>query len=418
MTDQRSTVLGLRANWEQFVLLVVVNAFVGGMVGLERSILPLLAKDEFGITSTAAAVSFISTFGLAKALTNLFSGHMAGRFSRKSLLVTGWLFGLPVPFVLMFAPSWGWIVGANLLLGVNQGLTWSMTVNMKVDLVGPRQRGLALGFNEAAGYMSVAAAAYLSGVIAQHYGLRPEPFYLGIGFSAAGLALSTLFVRDTSRFVALEATHHGEVRRASFATTFAEASWRKPQLWGVSQAGFVNNLNDGLIWGIFPLFFASSGLGLGRIAVLAAVYPLLWGSLQLITGVMSDRLGRQPLIVAGMLLQGGAILLVTVSDAYALWVVAVGLIGIGTAMVYPTLLAAIIDVVHPAQRSSALGVYRFWRDGGAIAGALVGGVLADAFGFSTAIRFVGLLTLASGFVADRALRAGAAAASRSSEVVR
>jgi MFS family permease len=253
-------------------------------------------------------------------------------------------------------------------------------------------------------------------VIAQHYGLRPEPFYLGIGFSAAGLALSTLFVRDTSRFVALEARHHTDVPQASFRTMFAETSWRKPGLWGVSQAGFVNNLNDGLIWGIFPLFFASRGLGIQRIAVLAAVYPLIWGSLQLITGVMSDRLGRQPLIVAGMVLQGGAILLVTLGDGYALWVVAVGLIGIGTAMVYPTLLAAISDVVHPVQRSSALGVYRFWRDAGAIAGALVGGGLADAFGFSTAIRCVGVLTLVSGVVADRALRAGAA--SPGSEVVR
>jgi MFS family permease len=336
LTTSGPPILGLRANWDQFALLVAVNAFVGGMVGLERTILPLLAEDEFGVTSKAAAVSFISTFGLAKALTNLFSGHLAGRFRRKDLLVLGWLFGLPVPFILMWAPGWGWIVAGNLLLGVNQGLAWSMTVNMKVDLVGPRQRGLALGFNEAAGYMSVAGAAYLSGVIAEHYGLRPEPFYLGVVFAAAGLALSTLFVRDTGRFVTLEASQHAEVAKQSLRTTFAEASWRRPQLWGVSQAGFVNNLNDGLIWGIYPLFFASHGLSLERIALLASVYPLMWGSLQLITGWLSDRTGRKPLIVGGMLLQGLAIWLAASVGSFGLWMTSVVLVGIGTAMVYPT----------------------------------------------------------------------------------
>jgi MFS family permease len=396
-------VLGLRANWQQFALLVAVTAFVGGMVGLERSILPLLAEDEFGVTSKAAAVSFISTFGLAKALTNLFAGHIAGEVSRKRLLVVGWLFGLPVPLLLIWAPSWGWIVGANLLLGVNQGLTWSMTVNMKIDLVGPRNRGLALGFNEAAGYMSVAAAAFLTGVIAEEYGLRPEPFYLGIAFAAAGLGISALFVRDTSPFVALEAEQHEVLERVPLTRTFAEASWQKPQLWGVSQAGFVNNLNDGLIWGIFPLYFASQGLSLGRIAILAAAYPLVWGFLQLLTGWLSDKTGRKPLIVGGMMLQGVAIWFATLGHSFGGWLASVALVGVGTAMVYPTLMAAISDLVHPGQRSSVLGVYRFWRDAGAIAGALLGGLLADAFGFSAAIQVVAALTLLSGIVAARAL---------------
>jgi MFS family permease len=396
-------ILGLRANWQQFALLVAVNAFVGGMVGLERSILPLLAEEEFAVTSNVAAVSFIATFGLAKAVTNLISGHLAAGTSRKRLLVIGWLFGLPVPLLLIWAPSWGWIVGANLLLGVNQGLTWSMTVNMKIDLVGPRQRGLALGFNEAAGYMAVAGAAFLSGMIAENYGLRPEPFYLGVAFAAAGLALSTLLVRDTSDFVALESSHWGVVSRQPLRTAFAEATWRRPELWGVSQAGFVNNLNDGLIWGIFPLFFASQGLGVERIAVLVSVYPLVWGSLQLVTGWLSDQTGRKALIVTGMLLQGLAIQLTTSDESFDMWLISVVLVGVGTAFVYPTLLAAMGDAVHPQHRASALGVYRFWRDGGAIAGALVGGALADALGFSAAIQAVAALTILSGVLAGLTL---------------
>lgn len=403
MTTSNTSLLGLRANWQQFALLVAVNAFVGGMIGLERTILPLLAEGEFGVTSKLAAVSFISTFGLAKALTNLFGGHLAGRFGRKNLLVVGWLFALPVPLIVMWAPSWGWIVAGNLLLGINQGLTWSMTVNMKVDLVGPRQRGLALGFNEAAGYISVAAAAYLSGVIAQHYGLRPEPFYLGVIFAAAGLALSALFVRDTGHFVALEASQHAGGKPKSLRTTFAEVTWRKPYLWGASQTGFVNNLNDGLIWGIFPLYFASEGLSLEHIALLASVYPLMWGSLQLVTGWLSDHTGRKPLIVGGMVLQGLGIWLATAVESFGLLMSSLAVVGIGTAMVYPTLLAAISDAVHPLERASALGVYRFWRDAGAIAGALLGGALADVFGFSVAIRIVAALTLLSAIVAGSTL---------------
>jgi MFS family permease len=395
--------LGLRANWQQFALLVAITAFVGGMVGLERSTLPLLAEAEFGITSNIAAVSFIATFGLAKALTNLLAGELAGRMARKKLLVAGWLFGLPVPLILIWAPSWGWIVGANLLLGVNQGLTWSMTVNMKVDLVGPQHRGLALGLNEAAGYISVAGAAYFSGVIAEHYGLRPEPFYLGIGFATVGLALSALLVRDTTPFVALEASSHPAETRLSLGKMFAEVSWRKRRLWGVSQAGFVNNLNDGLIWGIFPLFFASKGLGFERIALLAAIYPLVWGSLQIATGWLSDLTGRKPLIVAGMLVQAIAISLTIAVNSFEIWALAVAIVGLGTAMVYPTLLASIGDAVHPEGRASALGVFRFWRDAGAIGGALLGGTLADALGFSPAIAVVAVMTLTSGLVASVAL---------------
>ena len=397
--------LGLWPNWRQFALLVAVNAFVGGMIGLERSILPLLAEAEFGIASKTAAVSFIATFGLAKALTNLFAGHLSERFSRRSVLITGWLFALPVPFLLIWAPTWGWVIGANVLLGLNQGLAWSMTVNMKVDLAGPRRRGLALGLNEAAGYLAVAAAAFLTGVIAERYGLRPEPFYLGIAFAACGLALSALFVRDTAPFVALESNGHPDEPRAlSLTRSFAETTWRRPQLFGISQAGFVNNLNDGLAWGIFPLLFASKGLDLDRVALLAAAYPFVWGSLQLLTGWASDLVGRRPVIVGGMLLQGVAIAAVGVADSFEGWLPAVVLLGVGTALVYPTLLAAIGDAAHPSERATSLGVYRFWRDAGFIAGALAAGALADAFGFSVAIQAVAALTTASGILAATTMR--------------
>jgi MFS family permease len=399
VTTRSDIVLGLRANWQQFALLVMVNAFVGGMFGLERSVLPLLARDEFGIASTTAAVSFIAAFGGAKALSNLFAGQLASRFTRKSVLVTGWLFGLPVPFLVILAPTWEWVVGANLLLGVNQGLAWSMTVNMKIDLVGPKQRGLALGLNEAAGYMAVAGAAYAAGVIAESFGLRPEPFYLGIAFAGAGLALSLLVVQDTRAFVALEATSHPESEHPRLTTSFAEVTWRQPRLWAFSQTGFVNNLNDALVWGVFPLYFASQGLSVERVAFLSAAYPLLWGSLQILTGWLSDRVPRETLIVGGMLVQGAALWTVAYVDVFNGWLAAVCLAGIGTAMVYPTLLAAIGDSVHPLHRSSALGVYRFWRDAGAIAGALISGVLADTVGFTGAIRFVAALTMASGLVA-------------------
>ena len=392
--------LGLAANRRAFGLLVALSAFVGGMVGLERTTLPLLAKDEFGIASKTAAVSFIATFGLAKALTNLFAGHLSERFSRRGVLIAGWLLGVPVPFMLMWAPSWGWVLAANALLGLNQGLAWSMTVNMKVDLAGPRRRGLALGLNEAAGYLAVAAAAFLSGVIADRYGLRPEPFYLGIVFAAAGLALSVLFVRDTAPFVALESAAHPDASPApSLRRTFAETSWRRPELFGISQAGLVNNLNDSLAWGIFPLFFVSRGLALDRVAVLAAAYPLVWGALQLLTGWASDVVGRRSVVVSGMLVQGAAIAVVGASDSFGPWLAAVMLLGVGTALVYPTLLAAIGDAAHPEERATSLGVYRFWRDAGLIAGALSAGALADLFGLETAIQAVAALTVGSAIVA-------------------
>jgi len=397
--SSRPIIHGLRENWRQFALLVAVNAFVGGMVGLERSVLPLLAEADFGIASKTAAVSFIATFGLAKALANLFAGRLSEHYSRRSVLIAGWLLALPVPFMIILAPSWGWIIAANALLGVNQGLAWSMTVNMKVDLVGPKQRGLALGFNEAAGYLSVAAAAFLSGLIADRYGVRPEPFYLGIGIAALGLALTVLFVRDTAHFVALEAgAGPAANERPSLARALVETSWRDKALFGASQAGFVNNLNDALAWGIFPLFFASRGLDLERIAVLAAVYPLVWGGLQPLTGWASDFTGRRPIIAAGMLVQAGAISLAGAGDGFEAWLVAACLLGAGTALVYPTLLAAISDQTEPRQRATSLGVYRFWRDAGAMAGALAAGVLADAFGYGAGIQAVAALTAASGIL--------------------
>ena len=402
--------LGLRANWRQFALLVAVNLFVGGMIGMERSILPFLAEEEFGITSATAAVSFIATFGLAKAFTNLFAGVLSQRYTRRRVLIAGWLAAVPIPFVLIWAPAWEWVVGANVLLGINQGLAWSMTVNMKMDMVGPRRRGLALGFNEAAGYLSLAAAAFLTGLIAEAYGLRPEPFYLGIAFAALGLGLSAIFVRDTARFLALEIAGRPEATSGppSLRRSFADTTWRKPYLFGISQAGLVKNLNDGAAWGIFPLYFAVKGLDLERIATLTAIYPMVWGLLQLASGWASDLLGRKPLIVAGMVLQGVAFSVVGAASSFGPWVGAVALLGVGTALVYPTLLAAIGDAVPPEERSTSLGVYRFWRDAGFMVGALSAGVLADLFGFGVAIQFVAALTVGSGMVAAVTLRGTAA----------
>jgi len=384
-----------------------LNAFVGGMVGMERSVLPLLAGQEFGVASKTAAVSFVATFGLAKALANLFAGPLSERYTRRRVLISGWLLALPVPFVLIWAPTWGWVIGANALLGLNQGLAWSMTVNMKVDLVGPSRRGLALGLNEAAGYLSVAAAAFATGLIADHYGLRPEPFYLGIAIAACGLALSVLFVNDTRPHVLAEAEAHGAVEPVSFMSAFATTSWRDRRLFGISQAGFVNNLNDALAWGIFPLFFVSRGLSLGEVGLLAAVYPLVWGAVQMVTGWASDSIGRTPLVVGGMLLQGAAISLVGVGGAFGIWLVAVAVLGLGTAMVYPVLLAAVGDSVHPESRATYLGVYRFWRDAGAMAGALLAGLVADLMGFQTAIQAVAAMTAVSAVVAAAKLGKGA-----------
>lgn len=398
-------------NWHQFALLVALNMFVGGMIGLERTILPVLAESEFGIESKTAAISFIATFGIAKALSNLFAGSLTQRMTRRRILITGWLFGLPVPIILILAPNWGWVIGANLLLGINQGLAWSMTVNMKMDLVGARWRGLALGFNETAGYVSLAVAAFLTGIIAQSYGLRPEPFYLGIGIAAGGLALSVFLVRDTAPYLAMEMARQAAENPdavpvpVSLRRSFAETTWRRRDLFGITQAGLVKNLNDGLAWGIFPIFFVSYGLDLDRIAILVAIYPMVWGSLQIASGWISDVVGRSPLIVTGMSIQGCAICLTGLFTSFGPWVGAMVLLGLGTALVYPTLLAAIGDAVPARQRASSLGVYRFWRDAGFVVAALSAGAIADLFSLRAAIFSVGALTIASGLVASFTIRA-------------
>lgn len=394
--------LGLRANWHQFALLVLVNAFVGGMVGLERTVVPLLAEEDFGQASTTVAFSFIVSFGIVKALANLAAGRLSDRVGRKEMLVAGWLFALPVPFLIMLAPSWSWIVFANVLLGVNQGLCWSTAVIMKIDLVGPARRGLAMGLNEAAGYLSVAAVALGSGWIASSYGLRPEPFYLGVVFAVAGLLLSVFAVRETRGHARHEAglrdTGASPTAGPSFREIFTLTSWRDKRLFAVSQAGLVNNLNDGLAWGLFPLFFAAGGLDLDEIAILAAVYPGVWGLCQLGTGAWSDRAGRKWLVAGGMWVQAAGLFLVVLGDGFAIWLLAAVLLGVGTAMVYPTLLAAIGDVAHPNWRASAVGVYRLWRDMGYAVGALLAGAVADVLGLRWAIGVVGAVTLASGVV--------------------
>ncbi|HET7722020.1 MAG TPA: MFS transporter [Acidimicrobiales bacterium] len=399
--------LGLRQNAAQFTLLVVVNALVGGMLGQERTVLPLLGQEEFGITAYTAGLSFILAFGVAKAVTNYFAGTWSDRFGRKPVLVAGWLVAVPVPLMLIWAPSWTWIIVANVLLGISQGLTWSTTVVMKIDLVGPARRGLAMGLNEAAGYAAVAVTALATGYVAESYGLRPAPFFLGIAFAALGLGLSTLGVEETRGHARLEATGH--VARAdgrhdhlhgelSNGQVFVQTSFKEPALSSASQAGLVNNLNDGLAWGLFPILFAGAGLSVGRIGVLAALYPAVWGAGQLVTGALSDRWGRKWLIAAGMWLQAGALALIALADSFGWWAVAAVLLGAGTAMVYPTLLASIGDVAHPAWRARAVGVYRLWRDGGFAVGALLAGVVADALGVHAAVWTVAALTALSGLV--------------------
>jgi MFS family permease len=399
----RSTNLGLKANLPQFLILVGVNALVGGMVGQERTVLPLLAERVFGLQAITSALTFLVAFGLVKAVTNLGAGALSDRFGRKPVLVAGWLAALPVPFLLMWAPSWAWIVGANVLLGVNQGLTWSTTVIMKIDLVGPRSRGLAMGLNEAAGYGAVAITAIATGLIAARAGLRPEPFFLGVAFAGLGLGISALFVRETHGHAIHEANQvvpaqHVSGQPVSTRQVFALTSFRERALSACSQAGLVNNMNDGMAWGLFPLFFAKEGLSIAAIGVLAGIYPAIWSVGQLATGALSDRLGRKWLIASGMGVQAAGIALIAATRGFGLWATGSVLLGIGTAMVYPTLLAAVSDVADPRWRASAIGVYRFWRDAGFAGGAIVAGVLADAYGYVVAIGAIAALTALSGLV--------------------
>jgi MFS family permease len=401
--------LGLKANWQQFSLLVLINAFVGGMVGIERTVVPLIGAEEFGITSTTLVVSFIVSFGVVKACANLVSGQLADRWGRKRVLVLGWLFGLPVPFMIIWAPSWNWVIAANALLGISQGFAWSMTVIMKVDLVGPKGRGLAVGLNEFAGYLAVGVTAFLTGYLAAQYGLRPVPIWLGVGYALVGTALSILLVRDTREHVRVEtANHPREASALSFREVFALTSFGDRNLFAASQAGLVNNLNDGMSWGIFPLFFAANGLGVERIGILKAIYPTAWGVLQVVTGPLSDRWGRKGLIVGGMWLQAGALFLTAFTRDFGWWLAASLLLGVGTAMVYPSLIAAVSDASHPSWRARSLSVYRFWRDLGYAIGALSAGIIADLFGLAWAIGAVAALTFLSGVVVAALMREGEA----------
>ncbi len=396
--------LGLRENAAQFTLLVIINAFVGAMVGIERTIVPAIAEQEFHLVARAAVLSFIIVFGVTKAITNYAAGRLSDRIGRKHVLVAGWLIATPIPFLLMWAPGWRWVLGANVLLGVSQGLTWSTTVIMKVDLVGAERRGLAMGLNECAGYLALAGAALLTGTIAARTGLRPEPFYPGVAFVVIGLALSLFLVRETHGHAALESSLRRAGDRADHADqadhtdVFWRTTLRDRNLSSISQAGLVNNLNDGMAWGLFPLFFAAAGLSLDRIGVLAAIYPTTSAIVQLATGALSDRFGRKWLIASGMWVQAVGIGLVIVSRGFAGFALGGVLLGLGTAMVYPTLLAAIGDVAAPAWRASAIGVYRLWRDLGYAIGAALAGLTADRFGLPAAMWFVAAITAASGLI--------------------
>jgi MFS family permease len=400
---RHAVVLGLRQNLAQFMLLVAVNALVGGTLGQERTVLPLLAGEVFHLDKYTGALTYIVAFGLAKAATNYFAGTLSDRFGRKPVLVAGWLIALPVPLLLIFGTSWSWIVAANVILGISQGLTWSTTVVMKMDLVGPNRRGLAMGFNEAAGYLGVAGTALFTGYLAASYGLRPAPFLLGAAYIALGLGLSVLAVKETHHHAKTEAANHVDAHSgagASLSTReiFTLTSFRDRSLSSVSQAGLVNNLNDGLAWGLFPVLFAGAGLSIERIGILAAVYPAVWGAAQLLTGAASDRLGRKWLIAGGMFVQAAGLGMVAGGRGFDVWLIAAVLLGVGTAMVYPTLLAAIGDVAHPQWRARSVGIYRLWRDGGFAVGALLSGLLADAYGIPAAIAVVAVVTALSGLV--------------------
>lgn len=396
--------LGLRPNIQQFLILVLVNAFVGAMIGLEQTVVPLIGKSEFGIESSAIIVSFIASFGAVKAVLNLLAGNLSDKWGRKNVLVLGWLFGVPVPIILLFAPNWNWIIFANILLGVNQGLAWSMTVNMKIDLVGKSQRGLALGLNEFAGYVAVAVIGFSTGYLASTFGLKPYPFYIGIIFAILGLVISWIIVKDTKKFTSLEIKEDASdslkegtnVNNLSFKEVFLQTSWKNRTLLAISQAGLINNLIFGVTWGLFTLYFASFAIGISEIGFLKALHPGIWGVLQLLTGTFSDKVGRKVLIYPGMIIQGIGVWVVLFTNFYWGWIAGMSLLGIGTAMVYPTLLAAISDVANPKWRATSLGVYRFWRDLGFVFGAVGIGFLADTLGLNTAFHLVAFLGIASG----------------------
>lgn len=384
--------LGLKENWKQFTLLVLVNAFVGGMVGLERSILPEIAEKEFGMAATSAILSFIVVFGITKAIANYYAGALANRFGRKNLLVLGWIFAIPIPFILMYAPSWNWIILANVFLGINQGLAWSSTVVMKIDLVGEKQRGFAMGLNEFAGYLSVAIVAFLTGWIAGEYGLRPYPFYLGILLMVLGLVMSIFLIEDTRGHAKKE---EGTNTVPLLKNIFWDTSWKHRNLGSVSQAGLINNLNDGMAWGLFPILLAAKDFSLEQIGIVVAVYPAVWGIGQLFTGKMADTFSKKDMLFYGMLLQ--AIVLITLVWAESMWhfVLLMSLLGWGTAMVYPTFLATIADNTHPQDRAKSIGIFRLWRDLGYAVGAILTGVISDLVSIEAAIFVVGLLTLVS-----------------------
>ena len=387
--------LGLRENWRQFALLVIINGFVGGMLGIERTLVPSLAKDVFGINSFTAILSFIFVFGAVKSVANLYAGKLAARIGKKNLLVIGWLFALPVPFMLIYAPSWNWVIVANVFLGINQGFCWSTAVIMKIDLVGPKNRGLAMGFNEFAGYFSLAVVAFLTGYIASNYGLKPYPFYLGIVLSLAGLLGSALFITDTEGHVQQETSTHGSEQTEN---VFMDTTFRDKNLSSVTQAGLINNLNDGMMWGIFPLLLKEKGFDFSQIGIIVAIYPAVWGISQLFTGRLADKVNRKTLLFWGMLLQGIVLFAVVLSTNFYFYIAISVLLGLGTAMVYPTFLAAVADFSHPQQRAQTIGIFRFWRDSGYVFGALITGLVIDRFDYSIAIFAVAALTTMSAVI--------------------
>lgn len=389
------TKLGLKENWQQFSLLVIVNAFVGGMVGLERSIIPQLAEEEFGISSKSAILSFIVAFGITKALANYFTGRLANKIGRRNLLMVGWCLALPIPVMLIYANSWWWIIGANIFLGISQGLTWSSTVVMKMDLVGEKQRGLAMGINEFAGYLAVGIVAFLTGYIAENYGVRPYPFYLGIFMSIFGLLLTIIWVKDTKSFVSQEAKNSTIINTGNI---FLNTTFKDKTLSSVTQAGLVNNLNDGMIWGLLPILLLQLKLNNHHIGIITAIYPTVWGIGQLFTGKMSDIYPKKKMLFWGMFLQGVAIILLIFTKEFYFLAILSALLGFGTALVYPTFLSTIAQATNPSQRAESIGTFRLWRDLGYAFGAIISGITADIFGIQYAIVLIGILTIVSSIV--------------------